>query len=378
MRLAGKVAIISGAASGMGAATARMFAREGAKVVIADVMEHEGRQVADAIGAAARFARLDVTDEDNWAAVVADTTRQFGRLDVLVNNAGVSGSAEQDFFSTEAWHRIMAINATGVFFGIKHAIPAMKAAGGGSIVNLSSIAGIIGSEHVHMAYNASKAAVRLMTKATAVQHAKDNIRANSVHPGVMPAMRTSGRTADPAVRAERMRVIPMRRPGEVDEVAYAVLFLASDESSYITGSEIHVDGGAIAIQQPFNDTTMGDRHGQSTLQRTRCRSRHRSEDDRGGRAGHLRRHLGTSRPEQAGSQPYRHRIADLHLPPRPAPWPPGARAGQRRDEGRDRRGDHASCVLLRLAECDDSGAHRQGGVRGAWRGLRSRYIKVPS
>jgi NAD(P)-dependent dehydrogenase (short-subunit alcohol dehydrogenase family) len=227
MRLAGKVAIISGAASGMGAATARMFAREGAKVVIADVMEHEGRQVAD--------------------AVVADTTRQFGRLDVLVNNAGVSGSAEQDFFSTEAWHRIMAINATGVFFGIKHAIPAMKAAGGGSIVNLSSIAGIIGSEHVHMAYNASKAAVRLMTKATAVQHAKDNIRANSVHPGVMPAMRTSGRTADPAVRAERMRVIPMRRPGEVDEVAYAVLFLASDESSYITGSEIHVDGGAIAI-----------------------------------------------------------------------------------------------------------------------------------
>jgi 3(or 17)beta-hydroxysteroid dehydrogenase len=247
MRLAGKVAIISGAASGMGAATARMFAREGAKVVIADVMEHEGRQVADAIGAAARFARLDVTDEDNWAAVVADTTRQFGRLDVLVNNAGVSGSAEQDFFSTEAWHRIMAINATGVFFGIKHAIPAMKAAGGGSIVNLSSIAGIIGSEHVHMAYNASKAAVRLMTKATAVQHAKDNIRANSVHPGVMPAMRTSGRTADPAVRAERMRVIPMRRPGEVNEVAYAVLFLASDESSYITGSEIHVDGGAIAI-----------------------------------------------------------------------------------------------------------------------------------
>ena len=247
MRLAGKVAIISGAASGMGAATARMFAHEGAKVVIADVMEHEGRQVADGIGTAARFEKLDVTKEEDWAAVVAATTRQFGKLDVLVNNAGVSGSAEQDFYSTEAWHRIMSINATGVFFGIKHAIPAMKASGGGSIVNLSSIAGIIGSEHVHMAYNASKAAVRLMTKSTAVQHAKDNIRANSVHPGIMPAMRTSGRTADPAIRAERMKVIPMRRPGEVDEVAYAVLFLASDESSYITGSEIHVDGGAIAI-----------------------------------------------------------------------------------------------------------------------------------
>jgi len=245
MRLADKVAIISGAASGMGAATARMFAREGAKVVIGDVLEDEGRQVADAIGASARFEPLDVTKEEDWAAVVAATTRHFGKLDVLVNNAGISGSAEQDFYSTEAWHRIMAVNATGAFFGIKYAIPAMVANGGGSIVNLSSIAGIIGSEHVHMAYNASKAAVRLMTKSVAVQHAK--IRANSVHPGIMPPMRTSGRTADPVVRAERMRLIPMRRPGEVDEVAYAILFLASDESSYITGSEIHVDGGAIAI-----------------------------------------------------------------------------------------------------------------------------------
>jgi len=247
MRLAGKVAIVTGAASGMGAATARMFVREGAKVVIADVMEREGRQAADAIGAQARFEKLDVTNEDEWAAVVAATTRHFGKLDVLVNNAGVSGSAEQDLYSTDAWHRIMAINATGVFFGIKHAVPAMIASGGGSIVNLSSIAGIIGSDGIHMAYNASKAAVRLMTKSTAVQHAQHNIRANSVHPGVMPPMRTSGRTADPAVRAERMRVIPMRRPGEVDEVAYAVLFLASDESSYMTGSELHVDGGAIAI-----------------------------------------------------------------------------------------------------------------------------------
>jgi NAD(P)-dependent dehydrogenase (short-subunit alcohol dehydrogenase family) len=178
---------------------------------------------------------------------VATTTSEFGKVDILVNNAGISGSAEQDFYSTEAWHRIMAVNATGVFFGIKYAIPAMVANGGGSIVNLSSIAGVIGSEHVHIAYNASKAAVRLMTKWAAVQHAKDNIRANSVHPGVMPPMRTSGRTADPAVRAERMRFIPMRRPGEVDEVAHAILFLASDEASYITGSEIHVDGGVLAI-----------------------------------------------------------------------------------------------------------------------------------
>ena len=247
MQLANKVAIISGAASGMGAATARMFAREGAKVVIADVLEHQGREVATGIGASARFELLDVAKEESWAAVVATTTREFGKVDILVNNAGISGSAEQDFYSTEAWHRIMAVNATGVFFGIKYAIPAMVANGGGSIVNLSSIAGVIGSEHVHIAYNASKAAVRLMTKWAAVQHAKDNIRANSVHPGVMPPMRTSGRTADPAVRAERMRFIPMRRPGEVDEVAHAILFLASDEASYITGSEIHVDGGVLAI-----------------------------------------------------------------------------------------------------------------------------------
>ena len=247
MRLAGKVAIVTGAASGMGAATARLFAKEGASVVVADVMDHEGQQVAASIGPAAVFLHLDVTNEANWADAVAETMRRFGKLDILVNNAGVSGSAEQDLYSTDAWHRIMGINATGVFLGLKYGIKAMIESGGGSIVNLSSIAGIIGSEGIHMAYNASKAAVRLMTKSVAVQHARDNIRANSVHPGIMPAMRTSGRTAEPEVRAKRMNVIPMRRPGEVDEVAYAILFLASSESSYITGSEIHVDGGAIAI-----------------------------------------------------------------------------------------------------------------------------------
>lgn len=247
MRLAGKVAIVTGAASGMGAATARLFAREGAKVVIADMMEREGRDVAASIGAAARFERLDVTNEQNWADVVAATRQHFGKLDILVNNAGISGSAEEDLYSTEAWHRIMTVNATGVFLGTKYAVQAMAAGGGGSIVNLSSIAGLIGSVGIHMAYNASKGAVRLMTKSTAVQHAKDKIRANSVHPGVMPPMRTSGRTADPVVRANRMNVIPMRRPGEIDEVANAILFLASDESSYITGTEVVVDGGATAI-----------------------------------------------------------------------------------------------------------------------------------
>ena len=127
MRLAGKVAIISGAASGMGAATARLFSREGAKIVIADLLDEQGRALAASIGPAARFERLDVTDEASWAAVVAATRQHFGRLDILVNNAGISGSAEQDLYSTEAWHRIMTVNATGVFFGTKHAVPAMSA-----------------------------------------------------------------------------------------------------------------------------------------------------------------------------------------------------------------------------------------------------------
>ncbi|MSO90268.1 MAG: glucose 1-dehydrogenase [Acetobacteraceae bacterium] len=247
MRLACKVAIISGAASGMGSATARMFAREGAKVIVADLLEHEGKQVADSLGGNGHFERLDVTDEASWEATIANTVRHFGKLDILVNNAGVSGSAEQDMFSTAAWNRIMDINATGVFLGMKHALPAMISGGGGSIVNLSSVAGIAGSHNVHMAYHASKAAVRLATKAAAVQNARHKVRVNSIHPGMMPAMRTSGRTADPVTRAERLRSVPMRRAGEVNEVAYAILFLASDEASYITGAELHVDGGAMAL-----------------------------------------------------------------------------------------------------------------------------------
>ena len=247
MRLAGKVAIITGAASGMGAATARIFVREGAKVVIADVMEHEGKQIAASLGANARFEKLDVTNEEDWAAAVASTITHFGKLDVLVNNAGISGSAEQDLLSTPGWHRIMEINATGVFLGMKYAIQAMIPGGGGSIVNFSSISGIVGQDGVHMAYNASKGAVRLITKAAAVQHGRHKIRVNSVHPGIMPPMRTSGRTADPVTREKMLRNVPLGRAGEVDEVANAVLFLASDEASYITGSEIHVDGGFVAV-----------------------------------------------------------------------------------------------------------------------------------
>ena len=250
MRLADKVAIVTGAASGMGAATARRFAREGAKVVIADQLEEDGAAVAAAItkaGGAAVFMKLNVTDEANWHQVVADTVAKFGKLDILVNNAGISGSAVNDLLETGIWERVMAVNATGVFLGIAASVPQMRKNGGGSIVNLSSISGVVGQTMVHMSYNASKGAVRTMTKSTAVQFGADKIRCNSVHPGLMPPMRTSGATADPTVRAKMLRGVPLGRTGEVDEVANAILFLASDEASYITGSEIHVDGGYLAM-----------------------------------------------------------------------------------------------------------------------------------
>ncbi len=246
MRLAGKVALITGAAAGMGAATARRFGAEGAKVVVADVLDEEGSAVAAAIGESAVFQRLDVTDEAAWKAAIEATTRRFGGLDILVNNAGISGSAYADVLETDAWHKVMGVNATGVFLGMKFAIPAMRARGGGSIINLSSISGFVGQHRIHLSYNASKGAVRIMTKSAAVQFGRDKIRVNSVHPGWMPPMRTSGATADPALRAEMMKRIPLGRPGEIDEVANAILFLASDEASYITGTELVVDGGFLA------------------------------------------------------------------------------------------------------------------------------------
>jgi NAD(P)-dependent dehydrogenase (short-subunit alcohol dehydrogenase family) len=250
MRLDGKVALITGAASGMGRSEAIIFAREGARVVVADLLEAEGRQVVADIEAAdggARFVKLDVTSEAHWQEAVAATESSFGKLDLLVNNAGISGSYDPDTMSTAAWDTIMNVNAKGVFLGMKHAIPAMRRAGGGAIVNISSISGFVGQTGIHMAYNASKGAVRIATKAAAVQYARDGIRVNSVHPGMMPPMRTSKMSADPAWRAKMINPIPMRREGRVEEVAYAVLFLASDEASYITGTELVVDGGLLAV-----------------------------------------------------------------------------------------------------------------------------------
>lgn len=251
MRMKDKVALVSGAAGGMGAATARLFAREGAKaVVVADLLDKEGEAVvADIVkaGGTASYAHLDVTDEGQWKGLIDRIMADHGHLDVLVNNAGISGSAEQDLYDTAAWNRLMGINATGVFLGMKHGIAAMKKAGRGSVINLSSVSGIVGQGNIHVGYNASKGAVRLITKAAAAQHGRDGIRINSVHPGLMPPMRTSGRTADPATRAKTLKGVPLGRAGEVDEVAYAILFLASDESSYVTGAELVVDGGWTAV-----------------------------------------------------------------------------------------------------------------------------------
>jgi NAD(P)-dependent dehydrogenase (short-subunit alcohol dehydrogenase family) len=247
MRLSGKVALISGGASGMGRSEAVIFAKEGAKVVVADVLEAEGRKVADSLGGAGRFVPLDVTSEAAWQEGVAAALSHFGKLDILVNNAGISGSFDPDTLSTSAWDRLMDVNAKGVFLGMKHAIPLMEKAGGGAIVNISSVSGFVGQNGIHMAYNASKGAVRLMTKSAAVQYARKGIRVNSVHPGVLPAMRSSKATADPAFREKMLAGVPMRREGRVEEVAYAVLFLASDEASYITGTELVVDGGWLAV-----------------------------------------------------------------------------------------------------------------------------------
>jgi NAD(P)-dependent dehydrogenase (short-subunit alcohol dehydrogenase family) len=249
MRLQGKVALITGAAHGMGEAEAKMFAKEGAQVVVADMDEAAGQQVAAGIaevGGKALFVRLDVTREEDWQQAVETTVARFGKLDILVNNAGISGSSGGDRLSAETWEKVMDVNAKGVFLGLKYAIPAMQKIGSGSIVNISSISGFVGQDYVHMAYNASKGAVRIMTKSAAVQYAKDGIRVNSVHPGVMPPMQTSSVTANAEQRQRMLAQVPMGREGRREEVGYAVLFLASDEASYITGTEVVVDGGYLA------------------------------------------------------------------------------------------------------------------------------------
>src|SRR5262245_6433341 len=246
MRLEGKVALISGGARGMGAVEARLFAREGCKVVLGDVLDDEGRAVETEIGKAGGdgvYVRLDVTREADWQGAVETAIGRFGKLDVLVNNAGVGGWGRVEEVTLDEWNRVMNINSTGVFLGTKAAIPAMRAAGGGSIVNISSQLGLVGVDNSSPQYQASKGAVRLLTKATAIQYAKDRIRANSVHPGPIVTPMTEARRTNPESYALTVSRIPLGRYGEPEEVALGVLYLASDEASFVTGAELVIDGG---------------------------------------------------------------------------------------------------------------------------------------
>ena len=260
-RLVGKVAIVTGGASGIGAATARLFAEHGASVVLTDNNAVLGTKVVEEIiaaGGTAVFATQDVRDEARWAEIVAEAETVYGRLDILCNIAAISGRdprvniqasvtagprlADQ---TLEQWNQVMAINATGVFLGTKAAVPAMQRAGGGSIVNISSICGIVGS-HANAAYHASKGAVRIFSKAAAIQYAPDKIRVNSVHPGFVDTPMTAPGHANPEVARQRLAATPLGRFGTPADIAAGCLYLASDDAAWVTGSELVIDGGMTA------------------------------------------------------------------------------------------------------------------------------------
>src|SRR5919197_1811289 len=248
-RLAGKVALISGGARGQGATEAQLFCREDAKVVFGAGRDGDGRKVEAEIHAAggeATYVHLNVTSEADWKAAVDTAVRRYGKLDILVNNAGILIRKGIEETTEDDWDRIMAGKVKGVFLGTKHAIPAMRRAGSGSIINISSTAGLVGSPGTTSAYTATKGAVRLFTKATAVQHAKDKIRCNSVHPGPIATDMIKDTLENPAQWEQRLQRLPMRRVGTPEDVAYGVLYLASDESSFVTGSELVIDGGTTA------------------------------------------------------------------------------------------------------------------------------------
>jgi len=246
MRLKDKAAIVTGAGHGMGEAEARLFAAEGARVIVADILEHEAERIAAEIratGGEAAAAKIDVTSEPEWVAVIGKTVSPYRRLDILVNNAGISGSSVGEPDGLEGWNRIIAANQTSVFLGTKLAAEQMAKTGGGSIVNISSIMGFVGSTSGHPAYHASKGAVRIYSKAAAVRYGPMGVRVNTVHPGYMPPMLNATNAGE---RDEKIAMTPLRRIGKPIEVAYGVLFLASDEASFVTGAELVIDGGFIA------------------------------------------------------------------------------------------------------------------------------------
>ena len=249
MRLEGKVAIITGGARGQGATEARMFAQEGAKVVIGDIRDELGMQVEAKIrelGGEAVYLHLNVTSEDDWQEAVETAEQRFGKVDVLVNNAAIVLRKDIEETTGDDWDNIMEINAKGVFLGTKAVIPAMRRAGGGSIINISSISGLVSIGPP--AYIATKGAVRLFTKSTAIQYASENIRANSIHPGSVDTdMRREGMgDQTPEEIQARIDNIPLGRVGTTEDISYGAVFLASDESSFMTGSELVIDGGYTA------------------------------------------------------------------------------------------------------------------------------------
>jgi len=260
-RLTGKVAIVTGGASGIGAETARVFARHGAKVLLTDANAAAGRSVAEEItskGGAAHFAEQDVASEARWAEIVADAEKRYGRVDILCNIAGISGRDPKLNLQTtltaggrigeqtlEVWNKVMEINATSTFLGTKAVIPAMQRAGGGSIINISSICGIVGS-HSNGAYHASKGAVRIFSKAAAIQYASDKIRVNSIHPGFVDTPMTKPGHSNPEIASIRMTATPLGRFGTPADIAGGCLYLASDDAAWVTGSELVIDGGMTA------------------------------------------------------------------------------------------------------------------------------------
>tara|TARA_A100001011_G_scaffold65504_1_gene66467 strand:+ start:195 stop:953 length:759 start_codon:yes stop_codon:yes gene_type:complete len=250
-RLDGKVALISGGAKSQGAAEARAFVSEGAKVVFGDILDDLGNELAKDINVHsknAKYVHLDVTLEDDWKKAIQTTVSEYGKLDVLVNNAGiVINRVPIEERTVEEWDRVQAVNSRGVFLGTKHAIPAMRNSGGGSIINICSVAGYGQSTTQEPAYAASKGAVRIFSKVTATQHAKDNIRSNAIFPGPIDTEMVHAAMSDPKVLAERLTRVPMGRLGLVKEIVAGVIFLASDESSYMTGGELVIDGGATSM-----------------------------------------------------------------------------------------------------------------------------------
>ncbi|MBY0501198.1 MAG: glucose 1-dehydrogenase [Alphaproteobacteria bacterium] len=247
-KLRGKVAIITGASMGMGRSEAHLFAQEGATVIITDINVSEGEkttQEINAFGGKALFLKHDVASEEDWKRVIEETLKLYGKIDILVNNAGVLLQKAVEQTTSEEWDKIFNVNAKSVFYGCKYVAPAMRKAGGGSIVNISSIYGLIGAPSA-AAYQAAKGAVRLLTKAVSVDYAKDKIRVNSVHPGLIETPMTEGILHDPREKEWFLSKTLLGRPGQAIEVAKAVLFLASEDSSYMTGSELVVDGGFTA------------------------------------------------------------------------------------------------------------------------------------